>query len=166
MIQTLSFSSRIGPILLAASERGLLRVALRAADMERERDILRDLCPGEDIGAHGEGLGGIREQLEEYLSGERTEFEVAMDLRGSPFRVRVWKALLRIGYGRTVSYRDVAEAVGNVRACRAVGQAIGANPVPIIVPCHRVIRSDGSLGGFGSGVDLKRRLLDLERASL
>ena len=101
-------------------------------------------------------------QLEEYFAGERKTFDVPLDLWGTPFQQEVWKALLQIPYGETRSYQDIAQSVGNPKAVRAVGGANGRNPVPVIVPCHRVIRSDGNLGGYGGGLDIKRDLLDLE----
>jgi O-6-methylguanine DNA methyltransferase len=101
-------------------------------------------------------------QLQEYFRGERKQFQMTLDLRGTPFQQRVWKALREIPYGETRSYGEIAVAVGNPHAVRAVGQANGKNPIPIIVPCHRVIQSDGKLGGFGGGLDLKEILLALE----
>jgi methylated-DNA-[protein]-cysteine S-methyltransferase len=104
-----------------------------------------------------------RQQLTEYLAGDRraVDFPVALD-GGSSFERKVWRAILRIPYGRVRSYKWVASRVGGVRYARAVGRALGANPVPIIVPCHRVIAHDASLGGFSGGLDVKRRLLRLE----
>ena len=101
-------------------------------------------------------------QVEEYLQGARTEFGLPLNLQGTPFQLDVWNVLLAIPYGQTRSYRQIAEAVGRPRAARAIGQANHHNPVWIVVPCHRVIQSDGSLGGYGGGVELKRRLLALE----
>jgi methylated-DNA-[protein]-cysteine S-methyltransferase len=106
------------------------------------------------------------DQLHEYLRGERREFDLDLDLRGTPFQRRVWSELLEIPYGETVAYADVAARVGNPKALRAVGQAVGANPIPIVIPCHRVVGKDGHLVGFGGGLPLKERLLYLERGSL
>ena len=106
------------------------------------------------------------EQLHEYLRGERREFSLDLDLRGTPFQQRVWDALTKIPYAETVAYAGIAQRIGNVRALRAVGQAVGANPVPIVIPCHRVVGKDGHLVGFGGGLPLKERLLYLERGSL
>ena len=103
-------------------------------------------------------------QVLEYLDGKRTDFDVPLDLRGTPFQQAVWHALLAIPYGETRSYADVARSVGKPDAVRAVGTANGANPVPLVVPCHRVIQSGGKLGGYGGGVDLKRRLLAMEQS--
>jgi O-6-methylguanine DNA methyltransferase len=105
------------------------------------------------------------EELEGYFKGETTAFSVTLDPEGgTAFQREVWRQLTTIPYGRTLSYGEVAEAMGRPRSARAVGNANGANPIPIVVPCHRVIRSDGSLGGYGSGVQIKRYLLELERA--
>ena len=111
-------------------------------------------------------LAGAAEELQTYFAGERTTFDVPMDLQGTPFERRVWNELLNIPFGVTVSYRDVAERIGQPKACRAVGLANGRNPVPIIVPCHRVIGSNGSLTGYGGGLEIKERLLALEGIEL
>ncbi|MCH8890354.1 MAG: methylated-DNA--[protein]-cysteine S-methyltransferase [Myxococcales bacterium] len=102
------------------------------------------------------------EQILEYLASERTHFDVPLDLRGTPFQRAVWDALLEIPYGESCSYAEVARAVGRPKAQRAVGSANNANPVSLIVPCHRVIAADGSLGGYGGGQKLKARLLAME----
>ncbi|MBI4873264.1 MAG: methylated-DNA--[protein]-cysteine S-methyltransferase [Acidobacteria bacterium] len=101
-------------------------------------------------------------QLEEYFRGERRRFEIPLDLRGTPFQLKVWKALRAIPYGETRSYADIARAVGRPTASRAVGGANGRNPVGIIVPCHRVIAASGGLGGFGCGLAYKKKLLAVE----
>jgi methylated-DNA-[protein]-cysteine S-methyltransferase len=103
-------------------------------------------------------------ELEEYFSGKRRQFSFALDLRGTDFQQACWHALLAIPYGETRSYGDIARAVGRPQGFRAVGMANNRNPVAIVVPCHRVIASDGSLCGYGGGLDVKRRLLELEGA--
>lgn len=105
-----------------------------------------------------------KRQILEYFAGERREFDLPLNPRGTPFREGVWKALLDIPYGKTGTYRELAAAVGNPKAVRAVGQANHFNPIPIIIPCHRVIGADGSLTGYGGGTELKRQLLELEGA--
>ena len=102
------------------------------------------------------------QQLKAYFAGSLQVFTVPLDLHGTPFQRRVWEALLEIPYGRTISYKELAGRVGSPNGFRAAGAANGRNPVPIMVPCHRVIESGGGLGGFGGGLELKRRLLDLE----
>ena len=102
-------------------------------------------------------------ELAAYFAGERVPFRTKLDLgAGTPFQREVWRALRRIPYGQTASYGDIARRVGRPRACRAVGAANGANPVPILVPCHRVIRASGELGGYGAGLPIKRWLLHHE----
>jgi O-6-methylguanine DNA methyltransferase len=101
-------------------------------------------------------------QLDEYFSGRRREFDLPLDLAGTEFQQRVWKSVSGIPYGQTRSYAQIATSIGSPKAVRAVGAANGANPVVIIVPCHRVIASGGGLGGYGGGLELKRRLLALE----
>lgn len=104
------------------------------------------------------------QQLEQYLAGSRQTFELPLQPRGTPFQQRAWRALLQIPYGQTRSYRQQAEALGNPRAVRAVARANGANPLAIVVPCHRVIGADGSLTGYAGGLELKAHLLTLEGA--
>ena len=104
----------------------------------------------------------ISRQLEEYFAGERTMFDLPIRPRGTQFQISVWNTLLAIPYGETRSYAQIANAIGRPSAVRAVGAANGANPIPIVIPCHRVIGSNGSLTGFGGGIDVKRRLLELE----
>jgi methylated-DNA-[protein]-cysteine S-methyltransferase len=101
-------------------------------------------------------------QLDEYFAGERTEFDLPLELEGTAFQKDVWLALAEIPYGKTISYAELASMVGRPSAFRAVGQANGANPIPIVLPCHRVIASGGGIGGYGGGLDMKRRLLALE----
>lgn len=107
-------------------------------------------------------LAEARRQLSAYFAGERTDFSLPLAPRGTPFQRRVWTALERIPYGETVSYGDIAAAIGARGSARAVGAANGANPLPIVVPCHRVVGADGSLTGYGGGMERKKRLLALE----
>jgi methylated-DNA-[protein]-cysteine S-methyltransferase len=120
--------------------------------------------PGAERRPEAAPLPAARRQLGEYLAGLRRDFELPLAPRGTDFERRVWRALCAIPYGETRSYAQIAATIGNPAACRAVGRANGRNPLPIVVPCHRVIGSDGSLTGFGGGLDLKRFLLDLEGA--
>lgn len=108
----------------------------------------------------------VLQQLHEYLRGTRRDFSVVLDLRGTPFQRSVWEAIVAIPYGGTISYQHIAETIDRPRALRAVGQAVGANPIPIVIPCHRVIGKSGRLTGFAGGLPLKERLLALERGSL
>ncbi|MCK4311314.1 MAG: methylated-DNA--[protein]-cysteine S-methyltransferase [Candidatus Cloacimonetes bacterium] len=105
-------------------------------------------------------------QLDEYFRGKRKKFELPLFMPGTDFQKRVWERLLDIPFGETISYQELAERIGDKKKARAVGSANGKNPIPIIVPCHRVIAKDGSLGGFGGGVPIKRYLLELEKIVL
>jgi len=107
-------------------------------------------------------LEPARRQLTEYFAGERTAFDLPLRPSGAPFQLRVWEALQRIPYGETASYGEIARELGHPTASRAVGAANGRNPIAIVVPCHRVIGADGSLTGYGGGLECKRALLDLE----
>ena len=104
-------------------------------------------------------------QLTEYFEGKRKKFDLPLKIEGTPFRVKVWKALLNIPYGETRSYKQIAIEIGNSKASRAVGMANNKNPIPIIIPCHRVIGSNGELIGYASGTNIKKILLDIEKAS-
>ena len=105
-------------------------------------------------------------QLVEYLEGKRQVFDLPLDVRGTPFQRKVYEAVARIPYGHTRSYAEIAREVGQPSAVRAVGSANGANPIPLVIPCHRVIASDGKLGGYGGGLPLKAKLLELASADL
>ena len=108
-------------------------------------------------------LDATVEQLDEYFAGTRTTFDVPLDLHGTPFQLAAWQALAGIPYGETRTYGEQADTIGRPTAVRAIGAANGRNPVSIVLPCHRVIGSNGSLTGFGGGLEVKARLLDLER---
>ena len=108
----------------------------------------------------------VCDQLREYLAGTRTRFDLALAPSGTPFQQRVWRGLTDIPYGAVCGYGDLARSIGNPGAARAVGQANGANPIPIIIPCHRVIHADGSISGYGGGVDRKKWLLRHEADNL
>ena len=105
-------------------------------------------------------------QLDEYINGQRQVFDIPLDLStGTPFQQKVWEALLKIPYGKTISYAQLANHIGQPTACRAVANANGKNPISLIIPCHRVIASDGKLGGYTGGIEIKQTLLDIEQAS-
>jgi methylated-DNA-[protein]-cysteine S-methyltransferase len=128
---------------------------------------IRRLGFGESTIANGASESGTlaaeaARQLDEYFSGRRRQFDLPLDLEGTEFQQRVWKAVSGVPYGQTRSYAQIATTIGSPAAVRAVGAANGANPVAIIVPCHRVVASGGGLGGYGGGLELKRRLLALE----
>lgn len=158
--------SPIGRLRFAVTRRGLVRLSLPRESGKGFAGYLKRTLPDAEAADWLPTIDKVRAELGEYFEGKRTEFTVPLDLRGTPFQLRVWKQLLRIPFGETRSYAQVARAAGRPTAVRAVGTANGANPVPLIVPCHRVIRSDGGLGGYGGGLETKRRLLALERARL
>jgi len=105
----------------------------------------------------------VHSQLKKYLKGELQVFELPLDFKGTPFEKKVWSALIKIPYGQTRSYQEIAQAIGHPKAFRAVGNANGKNAIPLIIPCHRVIESNGGLGGFGHGIKVKKQLLDFEK---
>jgi methylated-DNA-[protein]-cysteine S-methyltransferase len=149
-----TIDSPIGELLLAGDGESLQRLDMREGrrPVRISADWRRDPAPFVDV---------IR-QLEEYFAGGRREFEVPLALRGNAFELRVWAALQEIPYGKTVSYGEIARRIGDPNAPRAVGLANGRNPIALIVPCHRVIGANGSLTGYGGGLERKRFLLDLE----
>lgn len=110
-----------------------------------------------------EGLNDAFNQLEEYLEGKRKKFTLPLNPSGTSFQQKVWSCLYNIPYGETRTYKDIAEQLGNENSCRAVGNANNKNPIPVFIPCHRVIGSDGSLTGYAGGLDIKQKLLNLEQ---
>lgn len=150
--------SPVGPLFLAASTKGLVRLEFEARVQKLNPDAtqLRESKPA---------LAPYVRELNDYFAGERREFSLPLDLRGTEFQLACWRALLKIPYGETRSYRDIAQAIGHPQAYRAVGMSNNRNPMAIVVPCHRVIASSGSLCGYGGGLDIKRKLLELEQGS-
>ena len=144
----------IGDLLLAGDEQALTLVGFPQGSMRRD--------PEPDWIYNEKPFVEARKQLAEYFAGDRKSFELPLKLTGTEFQVRVLEELQRIPYGETKSYRDIAERIGRPKAVRAVGAANGRNPIPIIIPCHRVIGSHGELTGFGGGLDTKEALLRLE----
>jgi len=156
--------SPVGPLLLAATELGLVRVAYASEDHNEVLQALSDRISPRVLHAP-ERLDPVARELEEYFAGRRRVFDVPLDWHLSAgFRSTVLHRLPEIGYGHTASYATVAEMAGNPKAVRAVGSACATNPLPVVVPCHRVVRSDGGLGGYLGGVEVKRTLLTLEAA--
>jgi len=145
------YESKIGPLTILSDDEALLRIDFGTVEHEnavRERSELIERTEG---------------QLEEYMAGTRTEFDLPLNPEGTEFQKKVWNALLLIPYGETKSYKDIAVLIDNPKGCRAVGMANNRNPIPIIIPCHRVIGTNGSLIGYGGGLDIKVKLLELER---
>ena len=148
-------ASPLGQLLLAGDDKQLQVLGFPVGSQARA-------AADRDWERYDEPFATAKRQLEEYFAGKRREFELDLAPAGTPFQLSVLNELLKIPYGETISYRDIANAIGNPKAVRAVGGANGRNPIPIIIPCHRVIGSDGSLTGFGGGLPSKRFLLDLE----
>jgi methylated-DNA-[protein]-cysteine S-methyltransferase len=157
MIYT-TIESPIGELLLVGDGERLHRLSMQGG----RRPVAIDPRWRRDDDAFGE----VRAQLSEYFDGQRREFDVPLALDGNPFELRVWEELCQVPYGETVSYGKIAREIGAPSAARAVGLANGRNPVAVIVPCHRVIGADGSLTGYGGGLERKRLLLDLESGVL
>jgi O-6-methylguanine DNA methyltransferase len=163
------FASPVGPLFLAASESGLVALEFdaRLPGQQTLRPNPRDLREESKAVRFEKSEHEMRPyvlELDEYFTGQRREFSFALDLRGTDFQVACWRALLAIPYGETRTYAHIARAVGRPKGFRAVGMANNRNPVAIVVPCHRVIASDGTLCGYGGGLDIKRKLLELEGA--
>jgi O-6-methylguanine DNA methyltransferase len=165
-------TSPVGRLFLAASDRGLVALEFDARlpgqqtvrpnprDLRTERQKSKAVRFEESDSA----LRVYVRELEEYFAGARRDFSFALDLRGTDFQLACWRALLSIPYGETRSYAEIARAVGRPHGFRAVGMANNRNPLAIVVPCHRVIASDGTLCGYGGGLEVKRKLLELEGA--
>ena len=153
----------IGEVGVVCSEKGLHEVAIRnvRSSLAARQASGTSVPSRSDSKARALARRALAE-IAEFLDGRRRQFTVPLDLRGTPFQMQVWKALLRIPYGETRSYGEIARAVGRPKAARAVGMANHTNPVAIVVPCHRVVASDGSLGGYAGGLEMKSRLLRLE----
>jgi O-6-methylguanine DNA methyltransferase len=176
-MHTTIFKTRMGWVGVAATGRGVRAIVLpkpnrRAAERELSRVLSESPSPfPSPLEGEGKGEGEVarrhlkaaRATITAYLEGQTRDLDLPIDLDGqTPFQKRVWEALQRIPYGRVRSYGWVARKIGKPRAARAVGAACGANPVPLVVPCHRVVAADGSLGGFSGGLTNKKRLLKLE----
>jgi methylated-DNA-[protein]-cysteine S-methyltransferase len=155
--------SPLGPLVVAATPRGLVRVAYTESGREDEvvEQLARKVSPR--ILEAPARLDDVRRELDDYFEGRRTEFDLPIDWElTTGFTSRVLKATARIGFGRTSTYAEVATRAGSPRAVRAAGNALGANPMPVVVPCHRVLRTGGALGGYTGGVERKEYLLRLE----
>lgn len=149
----------IGSLLLAADDSALHHIGLPKDGKPEKPD------PGWTESSPRGVLAETAKQLHEYFSGRRRDFDLPLAPEGTPFQRSVWRCLGRIPYGETISYAELARRVGNPKASRAVGSANGKNHIPIVIPCHRVIAANGSLGGFGGGLPMKTKLLALERGS-
>jgi O-6-methylguanine DNA methyltransferase len=157
----------LGPIFLFFSDKGLVGLSFAG-----ENDLKQGVSPGRTPATPAPTESVLKtwqqqvaQALKDYFAGKPVNIEsLPLDLQGSPFLLKVWQEMKKIPHGATLSYKDLATRIGNPKAARAVGQAVGANPIPILIPCHRVINADGSLGGFSSGLDRKEWLLRHEKA--
>lgn len=156
-----SVDTPLGPMLTAVTDHGLVTVVIDGNDEEHLDRIAREISPR--ILESPARLDGVRRELDEYFEGRRTDFDTPVDwrlVRG--FSLKVLQATAAIPYGRVSTYKDMAIQAGSPKASRAAGNALGSNPIPIVVPCHRVLHSGGGLGGYGGGLPMKKFLLELE----
>ena len=157
-----SIDTPIGLLVIEGHEEAITRIELPAVRTLPVRNTRAKTSASSKALLAGGTLACAVSQLEEYFEGRRSVFDLPLELGGTPFQNRVWATLAEIPYGETVSYAELALMVGRPTAFRAVGQANGANPIPIVLPCHRVVASGGGIGGYGGGLSMKRFLLDLE----
>lgn len=154
-----SVITRVGQVFILSGHRGVSRIIFGEKEFRNHLDGLNGALILE-----GGAAADMAYELELYFDGELSEFKTGIDVsEGTPFQISVWNKLLDIPYGQTVTYKEIAEGVGRPGAARAVGNAVGANPIPIVIPCHRVLASNG-LGGYSSGIDIKKDLLRVEGA--
>jgi methylated-DNA-[protein]-cysteine S-methyltransferase len=157
--------SRIGVLRVAATEKGVCKIALGAETTESLMAWLgRTIRPEALVEQESAAVAQAIRQIAEYLDGRRRVFELPLDVRGTDFQRAVWAAVADVPYGQTRCYAQIAAAIGKPSATRAVGAANGANPLPLVIPCHRLVGKDGSLTGYGGGLGVKRFLLDMERS--
>lgn len=157
------FESPFGDTLVASTDRGVARVTWEEQDEKAFVEELEERFPDSPVAHDPDGLQALENQLSEYFRGERRAFDLPVDLESaSDFDRRVLRAASELDFGEVVPYGELARRIGRPRAARAVGGALGRNPVPVVVPCHRVVRDDGGLGGYGSGTEYKARLLRIE----
>jgi len=158
--------SPFGELLIASTPKGVVEISLPGYDQDETLEWLAGRISPRILESPSR-LDAVRRELDEYFAGKRKDFDVPLDWQLSHgFALRVLKATARIPYGKVSSYREMAEKAGNVRATRAAGNALGGNAIPIIVPCHRVLRTGGGLGGYGGGLPMKEALLKMEGAIL
>jgi len=151
-----------GNILVIGSPKGISNVEFKVKSVKKSLDVFKKKN-GFMLSSNNKYFTGAIKQLKEYFSGKRMKFDLKFDLSGvTDFRKKVYRNLLKVKAGKTITYGRLAEKSGGIKYSRAVGSAMASNPIPIIIPCHRVIKSDGSLGGFAGGLPLKRKLLNLE----
>lgn len=159
------YNTSFGEIFFASTDKGLCMVSFMDDDLDKQFKSLEKYFNTNNIVKDKEKNSTAFNQLQEYLTGNRKKFDLKLHLLGTPFQTSVWDILSKIEYGNIWTYKDVSEKLGDIKKCRAVGGAIGKNPIVIIIPCHRVIGSNGKLTGFSApgGIELKKRLLELEK---
>lgn len=166
-VSILYHKTRIGELIMGSHDGKLCLLDFRYRKMRPVIDKrIKSGLEAEFIVQDDEILKLTREQLDEYLAGRRTGFDIPLLLIGSDFQKAVWNALMQVSYGKTASYLDLARAIGNEKAVRAVAGANGANAIAIIIPCHRILGSNGELVGYGGGLSVKKKLLDMEQGYL
>ncbi|GHV64782.1 methylated-DNA--protein-cysteine methyltransferase [Bacteroidia bacterium] len=151
-----TYHTPIGYITITANEKAVVKIAFGKKE------------GGEQEGSEQKETSQLKiasTQIEEYFAGKRRVFDFPIQPKGTPFQLQVWAALRQIPYGQTRSYKQIAEAIGHPKACRAVGMANNKNPLPIVVPCHRVIGADGKLVGYAGGLEVKKKMLELEKST-
>lgn len=163
MILYTTIDSMIGTLGIVRSAKGLTQILFENESPHIE-EIIHRKFPLAKIHKDREALASTVNQLLEYFDGKRKKFELDLDLMLPPFHDRALKEVFKIPYGKTASYKEIAERIGNPKAVRAVGNANANNPIPIVIPCHRVLATGGGLGGYGGGLDVKASLLKLEGA--
>ena len=156
------FPTPLGTVLIAATERGLCSLKLGADEKELKKLLAREFGEAELV---EDALPALKKGIVEFLRGDANLAKVPVDIRGTVFQRKVWDELRRIPRGETRTYAEIARAIGAPRAVRAVGSACGANPVAVVIPCHRAVRTDGGLGGYAWGLPRKKKLLALEKKS-
>lgn len=150
------FETELCPIMLIGDESGLTRLHMLVEDSPRSMDVIKGLALNDHI------FEAAKAQILEYMAGKRQTFDLKLNPKGTEFQKRVWRALSEIPYAETRSYKEIAISIGNGNASRAVGMANNKNPIPLIIPCHRVVGSSGRLTGYAFGLEIKKRLLELE----
>ena len=164
MVYCTSFESKIGLVYVASTEKGACKISLPRQSKREFIRWLNENFEDSDVVDNKSRNRDVIDQLNRYFNGRLAKFTCSLDVIGTPFQMRVWKELTKIPYGTTISYKQLAKRIGTSRGFQAVGRANAANPLPIIVPCHRVLGTDGSLVGYASGIKTKEFLLKLEGA--
>jgi O-6-methylguanine DNA methyltransferase len=147
--------------LIAKNEKGVCEISISSKEKEFVRLLKQKYNDEAEFSAPK--LAREVKQIQEYFEGKRKKFTMKLFMKGTDFQKKVWKAIAEIGYGKTKSYFDIAKSIKNINALRAVGTACGKNPLPIVIPCHRVISKNGGIGGFGGGIPLKKKILKIEK---